>query len=158
MGTKGKLPGREEEAKTPLRAVLDANIYVAAYLSRNPRSPNKELFQRWRDAQFVLLVSKAILEEVVEKFGELGIDQGLTLELVSHILANAEYVHVSEEDVQPIILADPDDDYVVACAVVGKADYLVTYDPHLDCLGGEYQGVKILDGLHFLYIVRSDSL
>jgi putative PIN family toxin of toxin-antitoxin system len=158
VGTKGKLPGREEEAKAPPRAVLDANIYMAAYLSRNPRSPNKELFWRWRDSQFVLLVSKTILEEVVEKFGELGIDQRLTLELVSHILADAEYVHVSEGDVQPIILADPDDDYVLACAVVGKADYLVTYDPHFDCLGGEYQGLKILDGLHFLYVVRGDSL
>ncbi len=66
MGTKGKPPGREE-ARAPLRAVLDANVYVAAYLSRNPRSPNKELFQRWRDTQFVLLVSEAILKEVVEK-------------------------------------------------------------------------------------------
>jgi len=156
VGTKGKPPGREKETKTPLRAVLDANVYVAAYLSRNPRSPNKELFRRWRNSQFVLLVSKAILKEVVEKFGELGIDQQLTLELVSHILADAEYVHVSEEDVQPIILADPDDDDVLACAVVRKADYLVTYDPHFDCLGGEYRGIKIVDGLHFLYIVRGD--
>jgi len=158
VGTKDKPPGREKEAKSSLRAVLDANVYVAAYLSKNPRSPNKELFQRWRDSQFVLLVSKAILEEVVEKFGELDIDQQLTLELVSHILADAEYVQVSEGDVQPIIFADPDDDHVLACAVVGKADYLVTYDPHFDCLGGEYQGLKILDGLHFLYVVRGDSL
>jgi len=158
VGTKGKPSSREEEAKAPLRAVFDANVYVAAYLIRNPRSPNKELFQRWRDSQFVLLVSKAVLEEVVEKFDESGIDQRLTLALVAHILADAEYVHVSEEDIQPIILADPDDDYILACAVVGRADYLVTYDPHFDCLGGEYQGVKILDGLHFLYIVRGDSL
>ena len=158
MGTKGKPSSREEETKAPHRSVLDANVYVAAYLSRNPRSPNKELFQRWRDSQFVLLVSKAVLTEVVEKFSELGIDQRLTLELVSHILADAEYVHVSEEDVQPIILADPDDDHVLACAVVGRADYLVTYDPHFDCLGGEYRGVKILDGLHFLYVVCGNSL
>lgn len=155
MGTKGKLPDRGK-VKVLLRAVLDANIYVAAYLSRNPRSPNKELFQRWRGSQFVLLVSKDTLKEVVGKFGELGIDQQLTLELVSHILADAEYVHVSEEDVQPIILADPDDDHVLACAVVGKADYLVTYDPHFDCLGGEYRSFKIVDGLHFLYVVRGD--
>jgi putative PIN family toxin of toxin-antitoxin system len=155
VGTKGKLSGREK-AKALLRAVLDANVYVAAYLSRNPRSPNKELFQRWRDSQFVLLVSRAILKEVVEKFGELGIDRRLTFELVSHILADAEYVHVSAEDVQPVILADHDDDYVLACAVVGRADYLVTYDPHFDCLGGEYRGFKIVDGLHFLYIVRGD--
>lgn len=158
MGTKGKPSSREEETKSPLRAVLDANVYVAAYLSRNPRSPNKELFRRWHGSQFVLLVSKAVLKEVVEKFGELGIDQQLTLELVAHTLADAEYVHVSEEDVQPIILADPDDDHVLACAVVGRADYLVTYDPHFDCLDGEYRGVKILDGLHFLYVVRGDSL
>jgi putative PIN family toxin of toxin-antitoxin system len=158
VGTKGKLSSREEETRTPLRAVLDANVYVAAYLSRNPRSPNKELFRRWRDSQFVLLVSKAVLKEVVEKFGKLGIDQRLTLDLVAHILANAEYVHVSEEDVKPIILADPDDDHVLACAVVGKANYLVTYDPHFDCLGSEYRGVKIVDGLHFLYVVRGNSL
>jgi putative PIN family toxin of toxin-antitoxin system len=155
--TKGKPPGRELEAKAPLRAVLDANVYVAAYLSRNPHSPNKELFWRWRDSQFMLLVSKDTLKEVVEKFDELGIDQRLTLELVSHILADAEYVHVSEEDIQPIILADPDDDYVLACAVVGRADYLVTYDPHFDCLGGEYRSFKIVDGLHFLYVVRGDE-
>lgn len=158
MGTKGKPSSREEETKTTLRAVFNANVYVAAYLSRNPHSPNKELFRHWREHQFVLLVSKAVLEEVVEKFGELGIDQRLTLELVAHILADAEYVHVSEEDVQPIILADPDDDHVLACAVVGKANYLVTYDPHFDCLGGEYKGLEILDGLHFLYVVRGDSL
>jgi putative PIN family toxin of toxin-antitoxin system len=155
VGTNGQPPGNEK-AKAPLHAVLDANVYVAAYLGRNPRSPNKELFRRWRDSQFVLLVSSAILEEVVEKFGELGIDQQLTLDLVSYILADAEYVPIAEDDVQPVILADPDDDYVLACAVAGKADYLVTYDPHFDCLGGDYKGSKIVDGLHFLYIVRGD--
>jgi predicted nucleic acid-binding protein len=75
VGTKGKLSSREEETRTPLRAVLDANVYVAAYLSRNPRSPNKELFRRWRDSQFVLLVSKAVLKEVVEKFGKFSRSQ-----------------------------------------------------------------------------------
>lgn len=28
-----------------IRAVFDSNVYVAAYLSKNPRSPNKELFR-----------------------------------------------------------------------------------------------------------------
>jgi predicted nucleic acid-binding protein len=62
----------------PIRAVFDANIYVAAYLSKNPRSPNKELFRRWRAREFTLLVSHAILEEVIEKFDQRGIDQALT--------------------------------------------------------------------------------
>ena len=55
-----------EAARALPRAVLDANIYVADYLSRNPRSPNKELFRRGRAGEFALLASKAILEEVVE--------------------------------------------------------------------------------------------
>ncbi len=32
-----------------------------------------------------------------------------------------------------------------------------TYDPHIHALGEVYQGVRILDGLHFLYAVRGDA-
>ena len=140
-----------------IRAVFDANIYVAAYLSKNPRSPNKELFQRWRNQEFTLLVSQAILEEVIEKFDQRGIDQALTVELVSFLLADAEYVVTSDADLPALIVDDPDDDLILACAVAGNADYLVTYDPHFDCLGGGFQGICVLDGLHFLYIVRGDT-
>ena len=144
------------KVKAELRAVLDTNVYVAAYLTRNPRSPNKELFRRWRDSEFTLLVSKSILVEVVRKFDEYAIAQQLTIDLIAHILASAEYVAVPAKSVTAVISADPDDDLVLACAVVGRANYLVTYDPHFDVLGGEYKGVKILDGLHFLYVVRGD--
>ena len=134
-----------------IRAVFDANVYVAAYLSKNSRSPNKELFRRWRNDEFVLLVSPAILEEVIEKFDERGIAQALTVDLVSFVLATAEYVMTPADEMPAKLVGDPDDDQVLACAIAGKADYLVTYDPHLDRLGGEYQGIRVLDGLHFLY-------
>jgi uncharacterized protein len=140
-----------------IRAVFDTNVYVAAYLSKNPRSPNKELFRRWRDGQFALLVSDAILQEVIEKFDQIGIDQALTVELIAFILADAEHVAVSAEEIDSVIAGDPDDDQIVACAVAGKADYLVTYDPHFECLGGKYKGIHVLDGLHFLYVVRGDK-
>lgn len=141
----------------PIRAVFDANIYVAAYLSKNPRSPNKELFRRWRNNEFTLLVSQAILEEVIEKFDQRRIDQALTVELVAFLLADAEYVVTSDEELPALIVDDPDDDLILACAMAGNADYLVTYDPHFDCLGGEFQGIRVLDGLHFLYVVRGDT-
>ncbi len=32
----------------------------------------------------------------------------------------------------------------------------MTYDEHLHALGEEYEGVRILDGLHFLYALRGD--
>jgi putative PIN family toxin of toxin-antitoxin system len=147
----------EQRTAEPIRAVFDSNIYVAAYLSKNARSPNKELFRRWRNGEFVLLVSQAILEEVVEKFDQRAIDQALTTELVAFVLADAEYVVTSAAEIATIIVGDSDDDQVLACAIAGQADYLVTYDPHFDCLGGEYQGIRVLDGLHFLYVVRGDT-
>jgi putative PIN family toxin of toxin-antitoxin system len=146
-----------ELTERPIRAVFDSNIYVAAYLSKNPRSPNKELFRRWRNKEFTLLVSQAILEEVIEKFDQRGIDQALTVELIAFILADAESVVTANEKLPALIVDDPDDDLILACAIVGSADYLVTYDPHFDCLGGEFQGLRVLDGLHFFYVVRGDT-
>ena len=144
------------EDKAVPRAVLDTNVYVAAYLTQNPRSPNKELFRHWRDSQFTILVSNSILTEVVEKFDEYGIAQQLTVDLIAHILTYAEHIAVPGKSVKAVISADPDDNLILACAVVGKADYLVTYDPHFDVLGGEYEGIKVVDGLHFLYVVRGE--
>lgn len=146
-----------ELIERPIRAVFDSNIYVAAYLSKNPRSPNKELFRRWRAREFTLLVSQAILKEVIEKFDQRGIDQALTLELVAFILADAESIDTSDEALPALIVDDPDDDLILACAIAGDANYLVTYDPHFDCLGGEFRGIRIIDGLHFLYVVRGDT-
>lgn len=39
---------------------------------------------------------------------------------------------------------------------VPSATHIVTYDPHFDVLGGAYHDIPILDGLHFLYVVRGD--
>lgn len=146
----------EEDIAASPRAVLDTNVFVAAYLSKNPRSPNKELIQRWRAGEFTLLISEAILKEIVRKFEELGIDQQLTIELIAHIMVDAQQIDVAPEEVQSVIVQDPDDDHIIACAVAGNADYLVTYDPHFDHLEGEHRGIQILDGLHFLYVVRGD--
>jgi len=103
------------------------------------------------------LISDAILQEVVEKFNQIGIDQALTVELIALLFADAEYVSVSADEISAVIAGDPDDDQVLGCAVAGKADYLVTYDPHFDCLGGEYQGIHVLDGLNFPYVIRGDK-
>ena len=68
----------------------------------------------------------------------------------------ATYVKVRPLDVKPVITADPDDDFILACAVVGQADYLVSYDAHFDVLEGEYGGVKVTEVLPFLWAVRGD--
>jgi hypothetical protein len=43
-----------ETEQKRLRAVLDTNIFVAAYLSKNPHSPTIELLRRWRQGYYLL--------------------------------------------------------------------------------------------------------
>ncbi len=50
-----------------LRAVLDTNVILAAYFSRNPRSPTVELLTRWRRAEFTVLYSRQIRKEYERK-------------------------------------------------------------------------------------------
>ena len=139
-----------------LRAVFDTNVFVSALLSHNPTSPTRELMRRWRNDEFVLLVSQAILEEVVEKLREHGIKEEQIYELLLTISRVAEWVDAPAEMVQPVVTADPDDDQILACAVAGQADFLVTNDPHFDPLHGMYGAIKITKALPFLWAVRGD--
>ena len=141
-----------------LRAVFDTNVFVSAFLSRNPTSPTQELIRRWEGGEFVLLVSDALLEEVAGKLVERGIEQERVIEFLTLVGRLAEWVDVPPEAVRPVIADDPDDDHILACAVVGKADWLVSYDPHFDSLGEDYQGIKITKALPFLWVVRGDHL
>jgi putative PIN family toxin of toxin-antitoxin system len=117
-----------------LRAVFDTNVLVSALLSRNPSSPTQELIRRWCNEEFILLVSQALLLELVGKLQERGIGQNHIQELLATIARLAEWVDVPPEAVVPMVTADPDDDQILACATVGRANYLVTYDPHFDLL------------------------
>ena len=43
-----------------------------------------------------------------------------------------------------VIEHDADDDHVLACALAGQADLIVSGDRHLHGLGGQYQGIPIV--------------
>jgi predicted nucleic acid-binding protein len=50
---------------------------------------------------------------------------------------------VEPATVPPTVLADPDDDHVIACAVAAKADMIVSGDSHLLALK-KHQNIPIL--------------
>lgn len=140
-----------------LRAVFDTNVYVSAFLSRNPTSPTQELIQRWKSGEFDLLVSDALIDELAEKLQHKGISDGRIAEFLALLGKLAQWIEAPPEAVDALIPGDPDDDAILACAVSGKADYLVTYDPHFDVLGGSYQGISIVKALPFLWRLRAEA-
>ncbi|MDI6791764.1 MAG: hypothetical protein QME81_02690, partial [bacterium] len=76
------------------------------------------------------------------------------LTTIAHILTLGQEVILTSGDICPVITADPDDDTVLASAVTGRADYLITYDSHFDTLGGRYNNIQITEPLGFLFILR----
>ncbi|MBX3056431.1 MAG: putative toxin-antitoxin system toxin component, PIN family [Anaerolineae bacterium] len=143
--------------KMALRAVFDTNVIIAALKSKNPGSPTIELLRRWRNGEFTLLYADDLLLEYREKLIARQIEPPLRIMFLASLDAFGERIQLSLEQIEAVISDDPDDDVVLACAIVGQATHLVTYDPHLLNLGKTYQGIIILDGLHFLYAVRGDQ-
>lgn len=57
------------------------------------------------------------------------------------------------ENVPRVVVDDPDDDHVLACAVAAQADLIVSGDKHLHGLGGQYQGIRIVNAALALQMI-----
>lgn len=126
------------------RVVLDATIWVPTILK--PHGYYARMMKQI--APYVeLFTAEEILAEVRE--ASLRPENKKKYQLTESVVNQAinpirEFTSVvSDLPRLRVIQEDPDDNLVLACAVKAKANYLVTYDPHLLNLK-EYQGIKIL--------------
>ena len=116
-----------------LRVVLDATVFVSAFI--NPEgTPGQIIHAFLRDGSFELVLSEPIIAEVIEalaypkvqKAARSKIDPSLWFEdLVVLSQVVSEHIDVRR------LSADPDDDEYIACAIAGRATFVVTGDPHL---------------------------
>jgi putative PIN family toxin of toxin-antitoxin system len=139
-----------------IRAVLDTNVLVSAAIKKEGK-PDRIL--RQAVARFEWLTSEFILAEITEVLTRRHLQRGYPRQLTAEnralylamIRSTAQIVEVGEEI--PSVVNDPEDNPVLACAVCGQADYLVTGDPHLLKLG-TYEGVKMITPAQFLKILE----
>lgn len=131
-------------------AVLDTNVLVSAVCL--PGSLPAEVLRRWLARQFTLVVSESLLAELADVLGRPKIvhrfrmteDKAQAFLGVLRELAVVVPGTVSVEAVPE----DSDDNHVVACAVEGGADIIVSGDRHLKDLG-RYEGIRILSPAQF---------
>jgi uncharacterized protein len=112
-----------------MRIVLDTNQLVAALV----RPPSLATFlMAWESARFTVVASPALINEYLRVLTYPDIAQLLDRELVrtfdSHLLEDIELVEPPET---PRICRDPNDDKVIAVAIYGLADYILTVDNDL---------------------------
>jgi putative PIN family toxin of toxin-antitoxin system len=126
-----------------MRIVLDTNQLVAA-LVRPPELAT--LLMAWESVRFTVVASPALLDEYQRVLGYPEVAALIYPELLrafhTHLLADIELVDPPET---PRICRDPDDDKVVAAAIYGLADFIVTVDQDLltDDIIGQLEQLSI---------------
>lgn len=112
-----------------MRIVIDTNQLVAA-LVRPPQLAT--LMMAWESARFTVVASPAMLDEYLHVLAYPDVAKLIYPELLrtlqSHLLHDIELVEPPEV---PQLCRDPDDDKVLAAAIYGLADYILTVDQDL---------------------------
>ena len=127
-----------------MRVVADTNIVVSGLLWKgNPR----RVFDAAREGSIELFTSAVLLTELEdvlnrEKFAQQLVSAGVSArELALGYAALASVIQSVK--IEPIVLADPDDDAVLACAIAAQAEIVVSGDSHLLGLSA-YRDIRIL--------------
>lgn len=140
-----------------MRVLLDTNIFVSYLLGPQRQSTTRMIVLAAFSGEFTLLVLGDLLQELASKISRKKylFDRVSTEDLqalIGTLVEVGERIPSIGSDV-PAISRDRKDDYLLAYAVVGEADYLVTDDSDLLVLR-EVEGVKIVSPRHFLELLR----
>jgi putative PIN family toxin of toxin-antitoxin system len=138
-----------------LRVVLDANVFVSAYIHQEG-TPGQIVERFLRLNSFELVLTDEIVDEVIEALSYPKV-QKAARSRVEPELWFEDLVVLSQlvaGDVEVLRLSkDPDDDKYVAAAVDGRAAFVVTGDPDLLDLG-MHEGVRIVCPRTFLDLLE----
>lgn len=133
-----------------LHVVLDTNVFISAL-----HFPESALAILWRlllEGKYRLILSPSIIEETAAilrgrfLWHEEEIQNTLKL-----LVKKAGIVRV--DTVLDVVPDDPKDNHILACALAGKVDVIVSGDKDLLRLK-EYEGIPIIRPMDFLRTIR----
>jgi putative PIN family toxin of toxin-antitoxin system len=129
-----------------MRVVADANILVSAALGRSPQSPSVRIIDAALDGRIELVMSPALLEEIADVLSRPRIRTRLSADDAQLFLADvaAQVVMLADPLDPPTVCRDPDDDYLVALAIIAGADVLVSGDDDLLAVEPARAGVEVM--------------
>lgn len=141
----------------PLRVVLDTNVLVSGLIGR--AGPPRQLLDAWLEGSYILVSSLYQVQELNHVLSYARIAAHLKLTgpeldaILAAVLSEAEIVE-GELDLTGAT-RDPKDDPLLAVALLGGVNYLVSGDRDLLDLE-EYEGVKMVTPREFVSVLGLD--
>ncbi len=133
-----------------MRVTVDTNLVVSAFLwGGNPR----RVLDAASDGVIDIFTSRDLISELDDVLRRDRFRQRIEAvnssvdEILDEYIALAELIEVT--DIDQVVLRDPDDDAVIACAVSGECELIISGDKDLLDLK-EYRGIRILNAADFL--------
>jgi hypothetical protein len=136
-----------------VRLVIDTNVLISALLTGT--SLPAHLITLWREGRFDLLTSADQLDELMRVTRYPRIRERLAPALAGRLINELRDLAIVVENLpQVTVCADPYDNYLLAMAAAGAANFLVTGDKR-DLLGLRlYEGARIVTVRNFLEMNR----
>lgn len=142
------------------KAVVDTNLFVSSAMS--PLGSPGKLVDAWDERRFRLLLSDRQRTELIDVFARPGLARRFRLpqkerdELLNR-LAKAEAVPLHLR--VTVAVRDPNDEHILAAALGGEADFLVTGDDDLLSLAGDPRlgALRIVTVVEFLTILTDSD-
>ena len=133
------------------KAVIDTNIFISALLGSSNAG---RIIDKFTGGKFDLIISKDILDELIEvisrkKFSNIFRPEDVK-KLISLLEADAKITTTGRKISSAC--KDPKDHIVLACAVEGNADYIITGDSDLLEIS-PFNRIKIITLSQFLKLV-----
>ena len=128
----------------PVQTVLlDTNVIVSGLLSGD--SPPGRLLMAWQDGAFALLSSRRQIDELRRVMAYDRLRTRIGPQQALDVLDNLDASAVMVEPAAGVELSsDPDDNVILATAIAGRADLIVSGDKrHMLVLGGA-EGIPIV--------------
>jgi putative PIN family toxin of toxin-antitoxin system len=131
-----------------MNVVIDTNVFLSSFLSS--RGSPRKIIDRWKRGDIAWCLCAEILEEYGDVLARFGLSESPEFAQLRELFkARRHIVWAVIANELRVVLADPDDDKFIECALSTGAAYLVSGDRHLRVLE-RYQGIRIVSPAEFL--------
>ena len=126
-----------------VRVVLDTNILIGALITKG--TPPDRLYQAWLRGEIEIVTSTAQVVEIADVLARPRLQKFLDADEVAAIVENIGTRALILNELPSVDLSpDPKDNPILATAIAGKADLIVSGDKKHMLALGEVEGILIV--------------